>query len=562
MSTTTITSSEGNTMTEDSTPVADLKILYGSETGNAEYLAYQINEFAGEQGLTSELQSLEDWLHDEDHRISRLLIVTSTHDNGHMPTNAEDFWGWLGQLPAGAFEGLPYAVLSIGDSMYEDFCKAGHDIDGRLAELGAVRVTDSADCDIDFDLTAADWYPAALETLRETAAWTGTIDDSGADSAEQIAEDRPQDAMVTARVVAARRLSGEGSAKHVTHYELEFEDDAFQYEPGDSIAVFPRNCDALVDEWMQLFNVAETDTVTVGGAEILARQALREEVELSLPHPGLLISIARVRPGNELAQDALRVIQEGDRETLDRWLWDKDIIDVLAELDCLNVTLQDVIDELRPIQHRAYSIASSPLVDGNRVHLTVSGVEYESFERHHRGTASAFLEQAAKTGEPFAAKRLPAHEFRIPEESAPVVMIGPGVGVAPFRSFLRHRVGSEASGKNWLFFGDQHRECDYLYEGEFTALEKDGRLDRLSLAFSRDQAEKHYVQDEMRRHGEELAAWLDEGGYVFVCGDKARMAPDVDRALFDVLEAQLGADSAEARIAELKATGRFVKDVY
>lgn len=540
-------------MTDSET--AELSILFGSQTGNAEYLAYQIHAKAVKQGLDAGLASLEDWLA-ADRGLKRLLVVTSTHDNGHMPDNASEFWSWLQGLAPDALSGLPYAVLSIGDSMYEDFCKAGHDIDQRLEELGAVRIVESIDCDIDFEFSAERWATPAVQALIESSAWSGA---APLGSTDQVADAPPShgadgDQLCRVRIAASRVLSGEGSAKSVTHYELSFDEGSFDYAPGDSLSVFAENSEALVGRWIDHFGDREVD-----GRPL--QKILTQDVELRLPHPGLIVGLARRRPNSAPVEALVALIQSGDREALDAWLWGRDVLDVLFDLECQDLPIDELLDELRPLQHRDYSISSSPLRDDGRVHLTVAGVEYEGSRGSRSGTATDFLRARAADGQQFTVRRVPAHEFHLPADDRPMIMIGPGVGVAPFRAFLRERDARGASGDNWLFFGDQHRAHDWLYQEEFEDLGERGVLDRIDLAFSRDQADKRYVQHAMRESAPVIRAWLDAGAYIFVCGDKARMAADVDRALAEILGAG-DAESGQALIAELKRTGRYVKDVY
>lgn len=557
---TVVMGAQGEPRATTGSGTAELTILFGSQTGNAEYLAHQIHDKAARGGRNVALSSLEEWLQAGPPETRRLLVVTSTHDNGHMPDNAAEFWEWLQGLEAHALDGLPYAVLSIGDSMYDDFCKAGHDIDGRLEELGAVRVVEGVDCDIDFEFSAAEWAGPAVERLLAAEPWSGTAASSSSAAARiEPQAGGPGERVRTARIAAARRLSKPGSAKEVVHYELVFDDGPFEYEPGDSIAVFPANPEELVEEWLAVFGDRE---VRVGDELRPLRDVLREEVELRLPHPGLAVGLSRMRPGNAKVEHVVGLIQSGDRELLDGWLWGRDVLDVLLDLDCADLPIEDILAELRPLQHRDYSISSSPLLDDGRVHLTVNGVRYAGARGEYRGAATDFLARRAADGAPFEVRRLPAHEFRLPAEDVPVVMIGPGVGVAPFRAFLRHRQALGAAGRNWLFFGDQHRELDWLYEDELTLLEEAGILTRLDLAFSRDQAEKHYVQDELLRNGAELRDWIAGGAFVFVCGDKTRMAPDVDRALARILAAGGSESEGQEALAELKSAGRYVKDVY
>lgn len=548
---------QGGKQAMTDTQTAELTILYGSQTGNAEYLAHQIHAKATKSGQQVELASLEDWLHAGPPETQRLLVVTSTHDNGHMPDNAAEFWEWLQGLDDGALSGLPYAVLSIGDSMYDDFCKAGHDIDGRLELSGAVRIVEGVDCDIDFEFTAGKWAGSAVEELLSAEPWTGNAVSSQVTMFEAPLSN--SESTTAARIADARLLSKAGSAKEVMHYELVF-DGAFEYEPGDSIAIYPTNSDALVDEWVCTFG--EQD-VQLGQERRPLRDFLREEVELRLPHPGLVVGLSRMKPGSERVRGILSLIQSGDREQLDAWLWGRDVLDVLADLDCLDLPIEEILSELRPLQHRDYSIASSPVLDDGRVHLTVNGVAYDGQRGSYRGAATDFLAERAKDGAPFSVRRLPAHDFRLPGGDVPVIMIGPGVGVAPFRAFLRHRQALGTSGPNWLFFGDQHRKFDWLYEDEFGELMNAGMLSRIDVAFSRDQAEKHYVQDEILKGSSEIANWIAGGAYIFVCGDKTSMAPDVDRALTTVLTDATGSDAeGKAALAALRASGRYVKDVY
>lgn len=559
---TTYTFSQAN-MESSSQPqsdTAELTILYGSETGNAEFLAHQICESATADGLQVEIAGLDEWLAREEHKLARLLIVTSTHDNGHMPGNANNYWNWLQVVEPFSLEGLPYAILSIGDSMYEDFCKAGQDLDDKLEELGALKVFDTAECDVDFEFTAGEWYPQALEALLDEDPWQQREIEILEELKHLGEADLPEETLYPTKVIAARRLSGPDSNKTVMHFELQSVGDVFSYEPGDSISLIPVNSESLVEEWITAFNADRNQTVECHGDSKSLFDALRYNYELSLPHPGLLLALAKLRPDNELAQDAVGVIERGDRETLEAWLWDRDVLDVLTELDCLDIPLPVVLEQLRPIQQRDYSISSSPLVD-DTIHITVSAVEYESHGRHHNGAASNFLQEAAQTGESFLTKIQPGREFSLPEDDKPVIMIGPGVGVAPFRSFLRHREAVGAKGRNWLFFGDQQRKCDYLYETEFEDLQQRESL-KVSLAFSRDQSEKHYVQHELQAHADEIREWIDKGAYIFICGDKVKMARDVDNAFMQIIANGERTITAGIKFAQLKDSGRYVKDVY
>lgn len=548
------------TATETEVETTSLTILFGSQTGNAEYLAHEIHEEAADGGLESDVMSLEEWLHGGPRALDRLLVVTSTHDNGHMPDNAAEFFDWISGLEPGALEGLPYAVLSIGDSMYEGFCKAGHDIDKRLEELGAQRAIDGVDCDIDFEFSAGKWATGAITALAAAEPWSSETE-TPEPSAETAGGTAQPDKRHSARISASRKLSKPGSGKSIVHYELAFDDGPFNYEPGDSIGVFPFNSAELVSEWLTAFG-AEEALLGDHGLERPVREILRTDVELRIPHPGLLVSLSRLRPNSVNIQEAVHLIQSGERSALDNWLWGLDVLDVLIRLECTDLPIELVLSELRPLQHRAYSISSSPIKDDGSLHITVSGIEYLANQRAHVGAATSFLADHARSGEPFEVRRLPAHEFRLPADDAPVIMIGPGVGVAPFRAFLRHRDACGAKGPNWLFFGGQHRDVDWLYEDDFTTLVDCGVLDRLDVAFSRDGREKHYVQHDMLSNANEIRHWIDHGAYIFVCGDKKRMASDVDQALLKILSGSVGEEGAHTALNELRSSARYVKDVY
>lgn len=527
---------------------AELTILYGSQSGNAEFLAFNVSEAATKAGLNVELMSLDDALHDGNMTWQRLLIVTSTHDNGHMPDNAAGFWAWLQTCADGQFAGLPYAVLAIGDSMYEDFCKAGHDFDHELTRLGAAKMLDSIDCDVDYDMTSTPWIKKLLTTLPDVDPWTPNESvqvDSG--SAEQFAV--TPETWHSATVTAQRQLSGEGSAKRVFHYDIAL-GDGFTYLPGDSVDVMPHNNEQLVNEWMLAF--PNVETVVVGGEKVSVREALTERLELRLPHVGLINALVSEIPSSEAADRIRNLLESGERQQLEEWLWGRDVLAIITELGFAGSDLQRIIDVMRPLQHRSYSIASSPRVSGDQLSLTVSSVAYEQDNRVQVGCATAFLE--ASTGQQISVRRVVANSFRLPNDDSPVIMIGPGVGIAPFVSFLQEIEARNGSNQTWLFFGDQHRETDWLYRDEMLTWQSAGVLNRLSVAFSRDQEQKHYVQDEIRAEANELRDWVERGAYIYICGDKNRMAHDVEAALREILSSET--------LDALRESGRYEKDVY
>ena len=531
----------------------DLTILYGSQSGNAEYLAYTLSETAKQSGLDVALLPLNDALNEEALNWKRLLIVTATHDNGHMPDNAEAFWQWLQTCEPARFAGLPYAVLAIGDSMYDDFCKAGQDFDQRFAELGAVSMLERIDCDVDYDMSSPPWVKSLLATLPDIEPWAPAeavaVD---AAAAEQFVT--APEVWQTATLVSQRTLSGAGSAKHVVHFELEVPE-GFTYLPGDSLEVLPVNDERLVAEWLAAFPAEQQ--VTIDGETFDLAQALSTQLELRIPHLGLINSLQAGIASSSAADRVQDLLDAGNRDEIDDWLWGRDVLDVVTELGFAGTAIQPIIDLMRPLQPRSYSISSSPSVAPSRLTLTASAVTYEARGRTHSGACTTYLE--ASTGKQLTVRRAPSRDFHLPNDDSPIIMIGPGVGIAPFRAFLEELACRGSASRTWLFFGDQHRATDLLYADELAAWQASGQLTELSLAFSRDQAEKHYVQHELIAHAAAVRAWVEAGAYIFICGDKNHMAHDVESALIEILGGPQNGDTA---LEALRSTGRYVKDVY
>lgn len=544
----------------DSISEADLTILYGSQTGNAEFLAYNISEDAKKTGLTVELSTLNDALEAGNLAWQRLLVVTSTHDNGHMPENADAFWLWLTSSDSPQYEGLPYAVLTIGDSMYEDFCKAGRDLDTALAEHGGAPMLDRKECDVDFDMTAKPWVKEFLTAVSGVAPWNPSSSTSiDAESAQEFVSEAEQ--WHAAGVVALRALCLPGSSKSAFHVELELPEQ-FQYLPGDSLDTRPLNNQILVEEWVQAFpGVA---TVRIGDAVLPVRDALRSRLELRMPHIGFVDALLDRCVASAMTDRIRALLASGDRQALEAWLWGRDVLDIIHEFGFAGSNLQAIIDVMRPLQVRSYSIASSPRAHGTRLGLTISSVMYEANGRSHFGTGSSHLESLI--GSEVLVRRVVAPSFKLPErDDTPIIMIGPGVGVAPFIGFLEDRKARGAAGDAWLFFGEKNRETDWLYEPEMTSWLKSGVLTKLSLAFSRDQEEKHYVQHEILAQAAEVREWVDQGAHIYICGDKNHMAHDVEEALIQVLGEGAGAYTEKVGIRALDAlreAGRYSKDVY
>lgn len=531
-------------------PTATIDVLVGTQTGNAELVADEVVAGARARGLGGKAAALDDVTPEQLAAMSHVLVVTSTYGEGEMPDNAGLFWEALQSDTAPRLEGVRYSVLGLGDQGYDDFCQAAKLIDTRLEQLGATRVHERVDCDVDFEEPAAAWTSAVLERIASETGATG----KGDASAQAPAKPRSpwnKRTPYQSRLAVNRLLSSPRSAKEIRHYEFDLGDSGITYEAGDALAVVPLNDDALVGALLEHLGAR-------GDEE--SAELLRTEREIRTPSKELIADLVERAPDGELAS----VVAHGDRSDLDSWLWGRDVLDLLRDAGSKAPSLAELLPFLRPLQARQYSISSSPLAHPGSVHLTVASVRYGAGNRRYEGVASTYL--ADRTGaSPVGIYLQPNASFSVPaDDDSPVIMIGPGTGIAPFRGFLHERAARGASGRNWLFFGDQHRETDFVYEDELSELQKSGVLTELDLAFSRDQAEKIYVQTRMRERSRELYAWLEEGAHLYVCGDASRMAKDVEAALLGVLAEQRGRgdDDAAEYLADLRRAKRYVRDVY
>ncbi|MDV2476132.1 sulfite reductase subunit alpha [Rhodococcus zopfii] len=545
----------------DTTAVAGsapaLHILYGSQTGNAESVAEDTAAAARGHGFTPTVYALDDVDLDRFPALGRVLIVTSTYGEGEMPDNAELFWDALSAESAPRLEGMDFAVLALGDTGYDGFCQAGKLIDMRLEQLGAQRIVPRVDCDADYEDVAATWI---AETLPLVAAVEGIHGDATAAPAPARAKSQwNRKNPFPATVTVNRLLSGDGSGKEIRHYEFDLAGSGLEYEAGDALNVVPVNDSELVRALLDTLGL--DGTVVPAGHERTLTELLTYSYEITAPNIDLLEEVEKRTRNEELTY----VLRHGDKSALDDWLWGRDILDVLRLEPTPELAAEEFLSLLKPLQHRAYSISSSPYATEQSVHLTVAAVRYGTDGRERRGVCSTFL--ADRVGENGTAGVFVTKNkaFRVPvDDTAPMIMVGPGTGIAPFRGFLQERRARGATGRNWLFFGDQRRACDYVYEDELTEFVESGVLTRLDLAFSRDQAEKIYVQTRMKEHGAELFAWLEDGGHFYICGDASRMAKDVDRALHEIIAEHggLSEDAAAAYVTGLKREKRYVRDVY
>ena len=545
---------------ESKPQVKGLTILYGSQTGNAENIAYDTAEKAKEYGLTATVQDMDDVDARAFVKSSRILIITSTYGEGEHPDNAETLWETMCSNNAPKLSNTYFSILALGDTSYDDFCLAGKEWDEKLAELGATRITDRVDCDIDFEQLAEEWMIATLPAI----AAKGSDGEGASTTSSPVAKQKSKYSRknpLQATLKHKRVLTKEGSSKEIVHYELSLEGNGECYKPGDALNVIPQNQPELVNTLLDHFNFSGDEKPSWNGENHSLRELFTHYLDIRTPSKELVQILAVAASDHHVIQ----MLGKEDSSALNDFLWGKDILDLVKAYPTVSLSLAEILTQLKPIAPRAYSISSSLNKHNDEVHLTIGSVRYKNSERDYNGTCSTWLADLVENGNKIPCYFAPNKNFAVPEDDkAPMIMVGPGTGIAPFRAFLEERETQASPGDNWLIFGDRNSATDYIYQEEIEALQQKGILTRLDLAFSRDQEQKIYVQDKMRDCGSELFTWLERGGYFFVCGDAYNMAKDVDRALHDIIEEHgvFDKEGAKTYVNKLKKQKRYVRDVY
>ena len=535
-----------------------LAVLYGTESGNSETLAARTAKLAKASGFKAKLYDMTETKPGDLARASFLLVVVSTWGEGDPPESAEEYYR---TFMAGGIDlsGLRYSVCALGDTSYEHFCKIGKDFDRQLEKLGAERVAPRADCDVEFEEAYEEWVEGALKALGAGAA----VDSSGA-KPEPVAQEQEYGKKnpFPSKVLEKVLLNGPGTKKETWHLELSLDGSGLSYAVGDSLAVVPTNAGDVVQSFLDAAGLSGEEEVE---SKLSGRKGLREALASDYDITALSRKVAKAWQVHSESVELAELLGDGNKEKFKKWIWGRQIIDLLREFPAEKTEGQQLIDIFRTLPPRLYSIASSPREHEGEVHLTVAAVRYESNGFQRKGVASTCLADMVEEGDLVPVFVTPNKRFRLPESDAvPIIMVGPGTGVAPFRAFVEDRATREESGPSWLIFGDQHFTYDFLYQLEWQDHLKSGALTRLDVAFSRDQQEKIYVQDRIREKAGEIWQWLEEGAHFYVCGDASRMAPDVHGALLEAIVEEGGrsAEEAEAYLAELKKNGRYQRDVY
>lgn len=539
---------------------ATLTILYGSQTGNAKGIANNYKASALEQGFKANVVSMADYKPRQLKNETHLVVIVSTHGEGDAPDDAIELHEYLASKKAPKLPNLKMAVVGLGDTSYEFFCQTGKDFETRLLALGATALVERLDCDVDYDSVIAEWSVAINTKLKAELAPVATqqvVNLTPAANAVAVSlfdKKNPFEANLSESL----KITGRDSVKDIRHIEISLEGSGIEYKPGDALGVWFSNDEAVAKRILVATFTSADDKVVVANTELSLLDALVQKLELTLSYPGFVKAYQAAIQHSDLATLV------SDKTALREYLSVSQIVDIVERFPA-KIDAQALVDALRPISPRLYSIASSQAEVEDEVHLTVAHVEYEINGVVNQGGASGFLSTRLEEGDSVNVYVENNDNFRLPADpNTPIIMIGPGTGIAPFRAFMQERDATEAEGKNWLFFGNPNFTQDFLYQTEWQGYLKSGLLSKISLAFSRDQAQKVYVQDRLKENGKEVFEWLEQGAHFYICGDALRMAKDVETTLLALVAEHGNKTEAEAKeyVTNLRKSKRYQKDVY
>ncbi|WP_010531881.1 assimilatory sulfite reductase (NADPH) flavoprotein subunit [Lentibacillus jeotgali] len=543
----------------------EVTILFGSETGNGQQIAEDMLQKLEAQDMSATISALDDFKPKNLKKVEDLLIITATHGEGDPPDNAISFYETLFSRKAPKLEDVRFSVLSLGDESYEFFCQTGKDFDKRLEELGGERLYPRVDCDVDFDEDASEWIEGVFGVLRESQEAQPVMPEGQLET-NSLTADQPvfsRSNPFRAEVLENLNLNDQGSNKETRHLELSLEGSNFDFEPGDSLGIFPENDPNLVDQLIVQMDWDPNETVPINkqGEVRSLRNALLTNFEVTKLTKPLLEKAAQLFESERLS----KLLQPEQEEERKAYLEGRDLLDLVNDFELGGVSPVEFVQILRKMPARLYSIANSYQANPDEVHLTIGTVAYHAHGRDRTGVCSGQCALRVEPGEqlPVYIHRNP--NFKFPSDAeTPVIMVGPGTGVAPFRSFLEEREETEINGKTWLFYGDQHFSSDFLYQVDWQQWLKEGVLSKMDVAFSRDTAEKVYVQHRMHENSKELYQWITEGANIYVCGDEKRMAKDVEDILLKILEQEgrMSAEEAGEYLKDLRQQKRYQRDVY
>ena len=532
-----------------------INILFGTQTGNSESVAEDLSNFALSNGFKTQINALDDIEMNNLSKMKNVAIITSTYGEGEMPDNAQLFWNALSSNTAPQLNNMNYSVLALGDTGYEEFCHAGKLLDTRLEQLGAKRIIKRIDCDVDFEDLAEKWINSIVPKFNPDKKLDVVNKDKTESIVKSWSRKNPYEAIISYNTL----LSGPNSNKEIIHYEIDLGDSGLKYEVGDSLSIIPSNKQLLVDQIIERLHTSK-DFIP-SGHEIDIENLLKFKFEILTPTKRLIEYVEKIAEDSELSL----ILEKKDSKALDDFKWGMDVLDFMNLNPKVDFIVEKFLDLLKPLQHRTYSISSSINKYDNKVHLTISSVRWKNKKRDYNGVCSTYLADDCNENEKIKIFFTPNKSFRLPEDKdKDIIMIGPGTGIAPFRAFLQEREVTKSSGKNWLFFGDQTRDNDFIYEDELKDMLNKNILTKLDLAFSRDQKEKLYVQHKIYENKKEFFSWIENGSIIYICGDATKMAKDVEDIILKIISEEKNCSFNDSidYLNKLKKEKRYLRDVY